>query len=156
MHTLFLYQFYILLGLLLVGFATTAWFFLDMRRKISTLFGGNTKSTNPQTELIHRVTRIETKLEELEPRLSIVETISKISLQKVGFRRFNPFDDTGGDNSFVLALLDLKNNGVLLTSLYTREGMRVYAKKVDSGKTKQQLSEEEHNVLEETLHKNPN
>lgn len=153
MDTIFQHQFYILLGLILGGFAITAWFLLDARKKIETIFGGNTKSADPQKDLIRRMTRVETKLEEIEPRLHLVEAISKISIQKTGFHRFNPFDDTGGDNSFILALLDRDNNGVLITALYMRDSMRIYAKKVEEGKTKQQLSEEEYRILEETTEK---
>jgi hypothetical protein len=47
--------------------------------------------------------------------------------------RFNPFNDIGGDQSFVLALLDENNNGFVLTSLHNRENTRIYAKSVKNG-----------------------
>lgn len=146
-------QFFVLLGLILLASGLLGWFLLDVRRRVAILFGDGGKGGDLQKDIIRRLARTEAKLEEIEPRLNLVEEISKVSVQKVGFLRFNPFTDTGGDNSFILAMLDRKNNGVILTSLYTREGMRIYAKRVEEGKTKQQLSEEEHKVLEETIRK---
>ena len=84
----------------------------------------------------------------------MLEKISHVSIQKVGFLRFNPFQDTGGDQSFILTLLDRDNNGVLISSLYARGGVRIYAKNIERGKAKHPLSKEEKEVLEETIRKN--
>ena len=101
--------------------------------------------------LMRRIARLEAKGEETDPRLSVLERIATSSIQKVGFIRFNPFQDTGGDNSFMLILLDRNDTGVLLSSLYMREGARLYAKSIENGKAKHVLSAEEHKLLEETL-----
>lgn len=55
------------------------------------------------------------------------------SLHKVNVIRFNPFKEVGGNQSFSVVLLDGKNSGVVISSLHTREGTRVYAKPVISG-----------------------
>ncbi len=55
-------------------------------------------------------------------------------IQKVGLIRYNPFSDTGGNQSFVLALLDGEGTGVVITSLHSREATRVFAKPVKEGK----------------------
>lgn len=66
------------------------------------------------------------------------------SLKKVGLVRYNPFADTGGNQSFVLALLNSKNNGLVITSLHSREATRVFAKPVIQGKeTGYEFSKEE-------------
>lgn len=148
-------QFYILLGILILGFAVIGKFFRDLSRKVDILFGGDADvGEDVKKNFIQRLAKTETKLAEFEPRLKLVEEISKVSVQKIGFLRFNPFSDTGGDNSFVLALLDRNNNGVLITSLYLREKMRLYAKKVEDGQTQQQLSVEEEKVLKEAIDSN--
>jgi len=54
-------------------------------------------------------------------------------IQKIGFVRFNPFNQTGGDQSFSLALLDAKDNGFVLSSLHSRDHTRFYAKTVKVG-----------------------
>ena len=64
-------------------------------------------------------------------------------IQRVGVVRFNPFPDTGGNQSFVMALLDARGDGVVLSSLHSRGGTRVYLKQVNAGKAETALSEEE-------------
>lgn len=69
-------------------------------------------------------------------------------VQKVVLSRFNPFGDTGGDQSFSLVLLDKDKTGVILSSLHGRSGTRVYAKPVNRGKPDgYEFSEEEEEVV---------
>lgn len=70
------------------------------------------------------------------------------AVQKVGMVRFNPFGEVGGNQSFAVAFLDNSNTGVIILSLYSRDGVRIYAKPVKEGKSEYQLSKEE----EEALH----
>jgi Protein of unknown function (DUF4446) len=65
--------------------------------------------------------------------------------------RFNPFSDTGGEQSFIISLLDGGGNGILLTSLHGRGVTRIYAKRVTAGKTDQELSSEEKKALSQAL-----
>ncbi len=74
-------------------------------------------------------------------------------IQKVGFKRFNPFHETGGDQSFILILLDNNNNGIILSSLHQRDGTRVYAKEIINGKTNYKLISEEESLLAQTISK---
>jgi hypothetical protein len=70
------------------------------------------------------------------------------SLRKIGLVRFNPFPGTGGDQSFSLAVMDEKNNGVVITSLHHRESTRLYAKEIKEGQAvKQELAEEEKKAI---------
>lgn len=68
-------------------------------------------------------------------------------IQKVKVIRFNPFNETGGDNSFTLCLLNAKLDGVVLTGLHTREKTRMYVKEVKNGKSSYTLSKEEEKVI---------
>lgn len=75
-------------------------------------------------------------------------------LQKVELMRFNPYDDTGGDQSFAVALLDSFGSGVVITSLHARSGTRVFAKSVREGKgDKHELSKEEELVIKKAMEK---
>jgi hypothetical protein len=65
--------------------------------------------------------------------------------------RFNPFPDTGGEQSFVISLLDGGGNGILLTSLHGRGVSRLYAKEIKAGKSDQKLSREEAQTLAGTI-----
>lgn len=65
----------------------------------------------------------------------------------VGIVRFNPFQETGGDQSFSVAFLDDEGNGVVITSLYSRDGTRVYAKPIQNGQSPYPLMDEEIEAL---------
>lgn len=65
-------------------------------------------------------------------------------LSRIGIVRFNPFSDTGGSQSFTIAMLDKENNGVVMTSLYARTGNRWYIKYIKAGNGQDvELSKEE-------------
>lgn len=83
--------------------------------------------------------------------IEMIEKKSTYHIQKMSLVRFNPFSEMGGDHSFSLALLDAHNTGILLTGLHTRERTRVYIKKVDAGKCRQDLSKEEKEALAKAL-----
>jgi hypothetical protein len=70
-------------------------------------------------------------------------------MQKISLKRYNPYGDTGGDQSFTLVLLTANLDGQLITSLHSRSGTRVYAKGVKNGKSDIELSKEEKEALEE-------
>lgn len=69
-------------------------------------------------------------LEKISQKVDKIESANKLHFQKMGFIRFNPFSDTGGDQSFSLCLLDQDNNGIVISSLHTRNTTRLYAKEV--------------------------
>jgi hypothetical protein len=72
-------------------------------------------------------------------------------LQKVGLIRFNPFERQGGEKSFVISFLSNDNNGIVINFIYTRDGLRVYSKKVKDGKGEEySLSEEEEKAIEKS------
>jgi hypothetical protein len=80
-----------------------------------------------------------------------LEDLSQRTIQKVAVIRYNPFSDTGGDQSFAIALLDSLGNGVVLSSLHSRTDTRVFAKAVQGGRSKYQLSDEEQDAIKKAL-----
>ncbi|MDE2026100.1 MAG: DUF4446 family protein, partial [Patescibacteria group bacterium] len=88
---------------------------------------------------------------QLQQQYATIEKESRVHIQKIGLLRFNPFNDTGGDQSFILALVDGTDSGVVISGLYSRSGTRWYAKRVINGKgVDHTLSEEEKKALQET------
>lgn len=88
-------------------------------------------------------------LAQIDSEFKKIRDYQKKSLQKYALIRFNPFEDTGGDQSFVVALLDGENSGIVISSLHSRDGTRVYSKPVHHGKpTNYQFSKEEKEVVE--------
>ncbi len=86
---------------------------------------------------------IEDRIEKIILRIKKLEEISEITIRKIGVVRFNPFSNLGGDQSFVIAMLDNKNNGFLISSLFVEDSNRVYAKFIKDGKSDRKLSKEE-------------
>ncbi len=92
-----------------------------------------------------------TEINKIWSEIGQINKDSKYNIQKIGLVKFNPFNETGGDHSFSLALLDGNKNGIIITSLHTRERTRLYLKEVVQGKTKIELSKEEQNALKLSL-----
>ena len=92
---------------------------------------------------LERVYELGREVERLARRTDRLEAGAPRALQRVGLVRFNPFEDTGGNQSFALALLDAEGDGWVLSSLHARTGTRVYAKAIRAGRSDGALSEEE-------------
>ncbi len=89
-------------------------------------------------------------------KIEILEGISKITFQKMEVMRFNPFKNLGGDQSFAIALLDGNNNGFVISSLFAKDGSRLYIKPVIDGKSKNLLSSEEEEVITSAINQKSN
>ena len=71
---------------------------------------------------------------------------------KINVTRFNPFENVGGDQSFILTILDQTNSGAVLTSLHNRDLTRLYAKTIKNGETENNtLSKEEKLAIVNTI-----
>jgi len=83
---------------------------------------------------------------------NVNKSVDSIRPYKINLIRFNPFDELGGDQSFILCLLDNTNSGVIITSLHNRDSTRVYAKAIKNGKSENlALSKEETKALIKTI-----
>ena len=96
---------------------------------------------------LQQVFRVARELDELSARSAVLEAANRRSIQRVGLVRFNPFEDTGGNQSFALALTDAQGNGFVISSLHSRTGTRVYAKAIADGRSDGALSAEESEAL---------
>ncbi len=70
-------------------------------------------------------------------------------LQKVGFVRYNPFHETGGNQSFSLTLLNRESSGFIITGLHARDRTRLYIKPIEKGVSRVELSKDEIKSLKE-------
>lgn len=148
----------ILIALIFLAWNLTLhWQIYQTGKKIKLLFKG-TKVADLEGiifEQIKRLRQTEKNLIELEKFCRQLEKIAHSSLQKIGVIRFNPFADTGGDQSFSIACLDNYNNGFTLTSLFTREGTRIYTKPIIDSESKYPLTEEEKKAIKEAINGKP-
>jgi hypothetical protein len=89
-------------------------------------------------------------IDSLRIRCDKIEKDNSFHIQKIGLLRFNPFKDTGGDQSFILVFVDANNTGIVLSGLYARSGTRWYAKRVVRGEgIEHELSEEEKKAIKD-------
>ena len=96
---------------------------------------------------VGRVFDVSAEVQRLTGRTAALEATGRRAFQRIGLVRFNPFDDTGGNQSFALVLLDAEDDGLVLSSLHSRTGTRVYAKAIAGGQPEAALSEEETEAL---------
>jgi hypothetical protein len=143
-----------LIALLVVG-AAFAWVLLltrrvrDLRRRLAGITrGAEGRSLEAILEAhLRRVHEVDDELRTVERRTTALEAQARKAVQRVGLVRFNPFEDTGSNQSFALALLDEDGDGVVVSSLHSRNATRLYVKPVVAGRTETALSAEEAEAL---------
>ena len=100
-------------------------------------------------KLYDRLSEVENKaLSSVDSVNNLIEK-TKNNVQKIGFVKYNAYDDTENKLSFALALLDEHENGVLINHIYSKHGSNIYAKLVTNGKVEDRISEEEATALKE-------
>lgn len=119
-----------------------------LRRLLTEGEGGGLDAIAAELE---RVDRLGERVDALNALQRELERTGQQAIQRVGVVRFNPFTDSGGDQSFAIALLDALGNGVVLSSLHGRADTRIFAKQVRSGRSKHQLSAEEEEAIRQAL-----
>jgi hypothetical protein len=125
------------------------WYFYKVNKKIDTLLEkGKIKDFKDiflsQAE---RNNNLEDKIKKAFLKINDLERLSQKTIQRTSVVRFNPFNDLGGNQSFVVALLDSNNDGFVISSLFVKDGSRVYAKAVKAGKSENMLSKEENEAI---------
>lgn len=144
-----------ILALLTAGYST--WQVTALRRRFGAAMSTADGASIEQTLATHfkRVDGVVEHLDLLDDAYKRLAATGSLASQKISIVRFNPFGDTGGDQSFVLAVLDANDSGYVLTSIHGREGTRVYVKPVDDGKSKYPLSDEERKALSQATKRIP-
>jgi hypothetical protein len=121
----------------------------SLSRRLQRLTAGATGASLERVLMDHlaRVEEVDTSQRQMEQRVSALEGQVPLCVQRVGLVRYDAFEDVGGQQSFSLAMLDAQQNGVILTSVYSRSDVRVYAKAIRRGQPSHPLSEEELQAL---------
>lgn len=97
--------------------------------------------------LATRLSKTNARTERLVARAEQIDATLARAVQGVGLVRFSAYEDTGGDQSFALALTDGEGSGVVITGLYGRDSTRVYAKPVEGWLSSRPLTKEEERAL---------
>lgn len=90
-------------------------------------------------------------MEMLFQQQSMLKKVQTDTLQKIGFVKYNAFENIGNDLSFSLTLLDGNNNGICISSIYGRNESRIFSKPIVAGKSLVNLSQEELTSLNDAL-----
>ncbi len=96
-----------------------------------------------------RLSETNARTERLVARTEQIDAALLHTVQGVGLVRFRAFQDTGGDQSFALALTDGEGNGAVVSALYGRGATRIYAKPVQAWLSPKALGQEEEQALAE-------
>lgn len=141
--------FFVIAGVLFVSILLVAFFLFQLKRRLDVFFKGAKAKDLEEvlTEQLKKLKKQDKDIKKIFGEISRLDRIAQKSFQKIGVIRYNPFKDGGGDQSFSIALLDAQNNGFVITSLYSREEMRVYAKPLKEGDSEYPLSEEEKEAI---------
>ncbi|HEC33300.1 MAG TPA: DUF4446 family protein [Chloroflexi bacterium] len=99
--------------------------------------------------LTDQIEKTQGRIDHLETLARHLQSTLSHSIQGAGMVRFRAFQDTGGDQSFALALVDGNGNGMVLSALYSRKGTRVYGKPLAAWTSVYNLSDEEKQALEQ-------
>src|SRR3989344_2832127 len=140
----------LLLGVLnIILLAIFFWQFRVYQKRQNELVKGEEIPNLAEIVLKHKKTLAthNKNLKELGKILEELVENNKFNVQKIGFVRFNPFADAGGNISFALALPDGYDNGIVISSLHGREGTRMYAKDLALGVSKFPFTDEEKQAI---------
>lgn len=110
--------------------------------------GNNTNIEDDLRRFISKVEQVELENKEIQEYANNLNSNMKGCLQKIGMVRYSAFSDVGSDLSFTLAMLDAKDNGVILNGIYSADSSNIYAKPIINGTSTYALSQEEKEALE--------
>ncbi|EJO5348123.1 DUF4446 family protein [Clostridium botulinum] len=117
-------------------------------------FMRGTNNKNIEELINNYLDKVDKAKEETEYVKEIYSTLDKrvkSCIQKVAIVRYRAFDDVGSDLSYSIAFLDNDNSGVILTSIFGRNESTTYAKPIDKGISRYDLSDEEKQALENCI-----
>lgn len=147
------YSFFFILSFVLVFLILFTWniiLHVKINRRGKPLVTGN-EPANVETILENHEKSLKLLDKDIQELYNISNQINALAfkgLHKFGMVRFNPFNDVGGDQSFAIAFLNGKDSGIVISSLYTREGTRVYSKSIINGESeKYPLTDEEKKAI---------
>ena len=119
-------------------------------------FFAGTKAKNLEDVMIRIDKNISELIEEqnkTKEHLVLIDKRLNQSVRNIETVRFNPFGDSGSNQSFAISFLNDEGNGVIISSLYARDRMSIFAKPIKSGKSEFELSTEERHILNKSIKK---
>lgn len=155
------FQAYIILGLaaviliLLVAVAVLFKSLSSMEKKYRRFMRGTNNKNLEELVIsyLDKIDEVKSESNNLRESYNLLDRRIKGCIQRTSIIRYRAFEDVGSDLSFSIALLDQANCGTILTGIYGRNESTTYAKPIDKGISRYDLSEEEKQVLEDAMNK---
>ena len=127
--------FFVLAGIaILVG----AFWMITTERRLKRFFLGKKAKDLEDTiaALENNINKLENAAGKMQSEITTLNGKIKKSIRGLETIRFNPFPDQGGNQSFAIGMLDEEGDGLVLSSMYGRERMSVFAKPVKNKKSR--------------------
>ncbi|MCC7160380.1 DUF4446 family protein [Candidatus Nomurabacteria bacterium] len=147
LDTVFPLVFFILTGIaILIG---AVWIFVTEKRLKRFFLGKKAKDLEDTIIMLEtEIKNLSKARESIEKELSVMNAKLKKSIRGLEVIRFNPFPDQGSNQSFAIGMLNEENDGLVVSSLYSRDRMSVFAKPIKNGQSPYELSVEEKEALQ--------
>ncbi len=140
------------IGLLSVAVIVLTTWIIMLERRISTFLSGKEASSLEDVILRNQeeILAYHDFEKEMREELAYLDARMLRKVDGVVLKRFNPFQSagTGGNHSFAAAFLDENGSGTVISTLYTREKVSVYAKPIVNRTSSIELTDEEKSVIE--------
>ena len=107
------------------------------------LIGGGAGASARLASIENALSAEQAALKRVAQQVSELEALARTDLSRVGFVRYDAFQDTGSELSYALALLNREGDGVVISSIYSRTDTRTYGKAVSRYKPAVNASDEE-------------
>ncbi|MCX6757567.1 MAG: DUF4446 family protein [Candidatus Nomurabacteria bacterium] len=135
--------------LTLLGLFAMLFWIVKTEKRLSKFFMGKKAKDLEDTieSLTQDIKELKKAKEYAENEIVGINKKLKQSIRGVETIRYNPFPDQGSNQSFAIGMLNEEGNGVVISSLYSRERMSVFAKPVKNGVSEFELTNEEKEVL---------
>ena len=138
----------LLVTALIAIIAVAGWAFITEKRLKRFFLGKKAKDLEGTIESLEKdITDLKNRERNIERNIAILDSKMKKAVRGVETIRFNPFSDQGSNQSFAIGMLNEDGDGVVISSLYSRERMSIFAKPIKSNKSDFELSSEEKEVL---------
>ncbi|MFT7328166.1 MAG: hypothetical protein ACI870_000346 [Crocinitomicaceae bacterium] len=127
-------------------------FVILLNKRITKITGGSNAHDLESIIIENNILVKKTKdqLHNQSVRIDEIKADALSNIQNIGVIRFNPFKETGGNQSFAIALTDKEQNGVVISSLYARERVSVFAKPIVKGESEYKLTNEEKEAINQS------
>jgi len=147
LDNIFSLAFFVFFGIAIV--VNIIWI-ISTEKRLKRFFLGKKAKDLEETIIIleTEINKLKRGKEEIEKSLTLVNSKLKKSIRGLETIRFNPFPDQGSNQSFAIGMLNEENDGLVISSLYSRERMSIFAKPIKNGKSEYELSAEEKEALQ--------